>query len=362
MIKRHYFAMLMFLIIVSSTITTNGESTTMGASGFGQVQRPSSRINPVTAIWSTQAVTTTTSNNVKLKLVMKCGCADHNAAALSDVRVIGQDGAGTSFDTTTDENGRAIIYGEPGTWQFTASKDGYVTRNWTVTEPDTKYPYLLNDSYRINPVAAIGSGADVHKPSVYSIICHGLIAGPIMSNCSINDSRLADKIFIWNIATPWDVDMTNGTEHCRYIRPDDPVVQAVAKSVFLKPGNGLYYYSNRSLRLEIDSGNDTDRWGEHEYYQPPGYTLFVGRGDCDDRAIAICSLLRALKYPAMVIRGYSGGLTKKAGHVWVEYKVDGIVYIADFDQDSTQAPDYFGYTPDHMFNDSLDWSSYNPNW
>ena len=115
MAKGHYLAILIFLIIVIST-TANGESTT--------------------------------SNNVKLTLVMKCGCADQNAAVLTDVRVIGQDGAGNSFDKTTDESGRAVIYGEPGTWQFTASKDGYVTSSWNmpVTEPDTKYPFLLNDN------------------------------------------------------------------------------------------------------------------------------------------------------------------------------------------------------------------------
>lgn len=84
-------------------------------------------------------------NNVKLTLFMKCGCAD--GAPLEDVHVTGQDAAGTSFDTTTDTNGYTVINGAPGTWQFTASKDGYETSSWSmpVTQTDTKYPYLLND-------------------------------------------------------------------------------------------------------------------------------------------------------------------------------------------------------------------------
>ena len=46
---------------------------------------------------------------------------------LPGVRVTGSDGAGTPFDTTTDATGAVIIEGDPGEWQFTASREGYET-------------------------------------------------------------------------------------------------------------------------------------------------------------------------------------------------------------------------------------------
>lgn len=87
-----------------------------------------------------------TSNNVRLSLHTECGC--ENGAPLPGVMVTGQDESGTSFDVTTDKNGYATIEGLPGNWQFTASKEGYVTSSWNmpVAESDTKYPYLLNDN------------------------------------------------------------------------------------------------------------------------------------------------------------------------------------------------------------------------
>jgi len=94
---------------------------------------------------------------------MKCGCAPdntHTPAALSGVRITGQDGMGNSFDTITDVGGYAVIEGEPGNWQFVASKEGYVTNTWTmpVTKTETKYPFLLIDNSKWqNKVDASGS-------------------------------------------------------------------------------------------------------------------------------------------------------------------------------------------------------------
>lgn len=105
----------------------------------------------------------TTSKKVELTLAMKCGCAPdntHTPAALSGVRITGQDGMGNSFDTITDVGGYAVIEGEPGNWQFVASKEGYVTNTWTmpVTKTETKYPFLLIDNSKWqNKVDASGS-------------------------------------------------------------------------------------------------------------------------------------------------------------------------------------------------------------
>jgi hypothetical protein len=67
-----------------------------------------------------------------------------NGTALSGVDVTGQDGAGNSIEGTTDSDGAAVISGQPGTWQFTFTKDGYGTLNlnYDVTETDYGDVYL----------------------------------------------------------------------------------------------------------------------------------------------------------------------------------------------------------------------------
>jgi hypothetical protein len=67
-----------------------------------------------------------------------------NGTALSGVDVTGQDDAGNSFEGTTDSDGAAVLSGQPGTWQFTFSKEGYGTLNlnYNVTETDYGDVYL----------------------------------------------------------------------------------------------------------------------------------------------------------------------------------------------------------------------------
>jgi hypothetical protein len=49
----------------------------------------------------------------------------------SGVRLIGIDGAGTSVDQITNTDGCVVMKGRPGTWRFTASKNGYETATWS---------------------------------------------------------------------------------------------------------------------------------------------------------------------------------------------------------------------------------------
>ena len=63
---------------------------------------------------------------------------------LPGVQVTGQDASGNSFDQLTNSAGSVVINGQPGTWQFTFSKDGYnpVSLNYTVNETQTTAAYL----------------------------------------------------------------------------------------------------------------------------------------------------------------------------------------------------------------------------
>jgi len=63
---------------------------------------------------------------------------------LPGVQVTGKDASGTSFNRLTTSNGSAIIYGQPGAWQFTFSKEGYkpVSLNYNVTKTHEAAAYL----------------------------------------------------------------------------------------------------------------------------------------------------------------------------------------------------------------------------
>lgn len=212
--------------------------------------------------------------------------------------------------------------------------------------------------------------AESNRLTVFEATGYEITAGRIMFESGIGASRyLASQVFLLPYATPWDIDMRYGTGHSEHIRPNDPIVQAVAQTVFLRPGKGIYYRNNIDLRLEIDPRSDVEFWGK-AYYQPPGYTLYTGKGDCDCRAIAICSLLRAMGYRAMVVRGYNNASGQM--HMWVEYKIGAAVYCADFNYDSIQTSgrvychnfsgDIKCFPKEEMFCDTRDWGPYSQDW
>lgn len=69
---------------------------------------------------------------------------NRNGPIIPDAAVKGWDGSGNIFKETTDSSGYVTITGEPGTWSFTASADGYETKSWDqeITETDTKDAFL----------------------------------------------------------------------------------------------------------------------------------------------------------------------------------------------------------------------------
>jgi len=69
---------------------------------------------------------------------------DLNGTLLSGVQVTGLDAAGNSFEGTTNSNGVVVINGQPGTWQFTFTKEGYdsLNLNYDVTDSGEGAVYL----------------------------------------------------------------------------------------------------------------------------------------------------------------------------------------------------------------------------
>jgi hypothetical protein len=67
-----------------------------------------------------------------------------NGTMLSNVQVTGQDAAGNGFQGITDSNGVVVISGQPGTWQFSFTKESYdpLSLNYNVTETGEGAVYL----------------------------------------------------------------------------------------------------------------------------------------------------------------------------------------------------------------------------
>ena len=69
---------------------------------------------------------------------------DLNGTMLSNVQLIGQDAAGNGFQGIADSNGVVVINDQPGTWQFSFTKESYdpLSLNYNVTETGGGAVYL----------------------------------------------------------------------------------------------------------------------------------------------------------------------------------------------------------------------------
>lgn len=81
-------------------------------------------------------------------------------------------------------------------------------------------------------------------------------------------------------------------------------------------------------------------WGEQEAYT----MLSTGYGNCYCYAATFYELARALGYDAILISGYIG--TSRAPHGWVEFELDGEMYVCDPEIEMTYHRDRPYYVPD----------------
>ena len=74
---------------------------------------------------------------------------------LPGVQVTGQDASGNGFNQQTNSDGSVTINGQPGTWQFMFSKDGYnpISLNFSVTATQTTAAYLQKNPQTQETVA-----------------------------------------------------------------------------------------------------------------------------------------------------------------------------------------------------------------
>lgn len=81
--------------------------------------------------------------------------SDLNGTMLSGVRITGEDADGNEFTGITDDNGAAVVRGQPGTWQFAFNKEGYqpLDLRYDVAETDEAAAYLLKETSSQDEVA-----------------------------------------------------------------------------------------------------------------------------------------------------------------------------------------------------------------
>lgn len=85
------------------------------------------------------------SQPVPVTLTLYVHEGDRNGPSIPDAQVTGQDGSGNVFMQTTGRSGSVTITGDPGTWAFEASADGYETNSWNqdITDTCTKHAFLM---------------------------------------------------------------------------------------------------------------------------------------------------------------------------------------------------------------------------
>jgi len=91
---------------------------------------------------------------------------------LSNVHVTGSDGSGISFDKITDSSGKVVITGMPGTWQLTASKEGYNTNTWqqSITSTSERHAFITKI-----PITQVTLTLYVHEDSASGPLLQGVL-------------------------------------------------------------------------------------------------------------------------------------------------------------------------------------------
>ena len=135
-----------------------------------------------------------------------------------------------------------------------------------------------------------------------------------------------------------------------YIIPNNEWVQYYAKNDLPV---GIIYRTDESM---YPSNPDKDVW------QNADYTLYKMEGDCEDIAIADVSIDIALGKKAVVVGGY---LTLDNGDrikdFWEEVYSGGVKSIKAASMDMRSQRE-LRIEPLYMFNDEIQWQSYDENW
>jgi phosphatidate phosphatase APP1 len=141
---------------------SDGSVVINGQPGTWQFMFSKDGYNPISLNYNVTATQTTaaylqritqTQETVALTIYVHDG--NLTGPQLPGVQVSGQDSSGNGFNQRTNSNGSVVINGQPGTWQFVFSKDGYkpVSLNFSVTVTQTTAAYLQRNPQTQEQVA-----------------------------------------------------------------------------------------------------------------------------------------------------------------------------------------------------------------
>jgi len=129
----------------------------------------------------------------------------------------------------------------------------------------------------------------------------------------------------------------------RFIQPDCPTIQQLASQ--LDSIEDAYYWVAQNIFYVPDSS-----LGSSEVWLYPSQTIQRKKGDCEDFAILLCSLIRAKGTPAEEVRVVAGLVPSDGelvGHAWVELWYQGTWLPLETTTRGPQPPPPFEYYLTH---------------
>lgn len=182
-------------------------------------------------VWSFTTV------NITLTLYVHEGSPD--GPVIPGVRVQGRDGAGNPFDKITNSSGYVKITGAPGTWNFTASKDGYQTNTWSqpITRTETRHAWLDRETpkvagqiigYKVSP-----NPASVGKHVTFSVI---------FRNTGNVPHTFIVGLSVWKLGTPIDTAILNISKEVTLNPNQEQTVQWTHTFTANQTGDWLYQF------------------------------------------------------------------------------------------------------------------------
>jgi outer membrane protein assembly factor BamB len=202
--------------------------------------------------YSAQHSLSTEQEEVTLTLYVHEGGA--SGPIIAGAQVTGQDGAGNSFDQTTNASGYVTITGVPGTWSFTASKTGYNANSWSqdITSTCAKRAHLTLAGWpnciMILEQCQSGVYIDPHLPLCWEI--SGVGVGDSFSICAGNSTA------------------SNGIKEVRFSSDDTqdgaPNGQWTEEWYDWNTSSGDWSAETKSMSWSFSTGGNKEVWVELE--------------------------------------------------------------------------------------------------
>ena len=157
-----------------------------------------------------------------IRLTLSVHDGSRTGPLLQGVRVTGLDGGGTRFDTTTDATGAVIIAGDPGEWQFAASRGGYETASWSLSViSDSRQDAFLQPLPPLSPGGLLGWGPSAYRQTElpdgigYLVIAlyTGILVVPLFSQGSPPGSER-----VRHVKQMLETSCQNRGDHCPTVR------------------------------------------------------------------------------------------------------------------------------------------------